>query len=61
MCRRIACEHCGKPSFAGCGMHVEEVLRDVVPADRCQCREHARAKQPSEPQKRSSWLQKLFG
>lgn len=37
MCSRIRCERCGKPGFAGCGAHVEQVLRDVPPRDRCQC------------------------
>ena len=37
MCQRITCKDCGKPSFRGCGRHVESVLGDVAPADRCQC------------------------
>lgn len=35
MCQRITCRKCGKPSFAGCGRHVESVLGDVPLADRC--------------------------
>jgi hypothetical protein len=60
MCRRIECERCGKPSFAGCGMHVEQVLQDVAPAERCRCDEQANSAQPSERPKRRSWLQKLL-
>jgi hypothetical protein len=26
-----------KPTFAGCGAHVEQVLRGVPPAARCKC------------------------
>lgn len=37
MCRRIVCPQCKKPSYAGCGKHVEEVLGDVPPAERCRC------------------------
>ena len=37
MCQRITCKDCCKPSFRGCGRHVEQVLGDVAPADRCQC------------------------
>jgi hypothetical protein len=37
MCRRITCSRCGRPSFAGCGAHVEQVLGDVPRAERCQC------------------------
>jgi hypothetical protein len=63
MCKRIQCESCGKPSFAGCGMHVEQVLGDVAPTERCQCREQARAARAAQPSaastKRFSWLQKL--
>ena len=39
MCRRVACATCGKPTFAGCGMHVDQVLGDVPPSERCRCRE----------------------
>jgi hypothetical protein len=37
MCRRTTCRTCSKPSWAGCGLHVEQVLGDVAPADRCTC------------------------
>ena len=37
MCQRVTCRDCGKPSFRGCGRHVEQVLGDVSPADRCAC------------------------
>lgn len=42
MCRRVECRTCGKPTFAGCGAHVEQVLRDVPAAKRCRCRETAK-------------------
>ncbi len=41
MCRRITCPTCGKPSYAGCGMHIEAVLGDVPKNERCKCREAA--------------------
>ena len=37
MCQRVRCEKCGKPSWVGCGAHVEQVLRDVPQQERCQC------------------------
>jgi hypothetical protein len=37
MCHLSVCRQCGKPTWVGCGRHVEEVLRDVPPAKRCQC------------------------
>lgn len=38
MCSRINCRSCGKPGWAGCGAHIEAVLRDVPPDKRCKCR-----------------------
>lgn len=38
MCRRIQCEDCHKPSYTGCGRHVEEILASVPREARCQCR-----------------------
>lgn len=48
MCRRVNCPRCGRPTYAGCGAHVEQVLADVPTTERCRCRETAT--QPSEPQ-----------
>jgi hypothetical protein len=59
MCRRIQCEDCGKPSFAGCGMHVEQVLGDVPKAERCRCREDAASRPKAEKAKPFSWLRGL--
>jgi hypothetical protein len=39
MCQRIHCKTCGKPTWAGCGAHVEQALRGVPVDLRCQCRE----------------------
>lgn len=36
MCRRVQCPDCDRPTYAGCGNHVEQVLGDVPHADRCQ-------------------------
>lgn len=41
MCRAITCNKCKRPSWAGCGAHVEQVLGHVPPAERCQCRAEA--------------------
>ena len=37
MCRRVTCSTCNKPTFAGCGAHVEQVLGNVPVKDRCDC------------------------
>lgn len=48
MCQRVQCPKCGKPSWVGCGQHVEQVLGDVPKEQRCQC------------PRPKSFLQKLF-
>ena len=56
MCQRIVCSQCGKPGFAGCGMHVEQVLGNVPKEDRCKCRETAaRADDAGGPKVKRSW------
>jgi hypothetical protein len=35
MCRRVTCDTCGKPTYAGCGEHIEQVLGDVPVDQRC--------------------------
>lgn len=37
MCQRIQCSTCGKPSWAGCGQHIEQALAGVPADQRCQC------------------------
>ena len=43
MCRRIDCRKCGRPTYAGCGMHVEQVLGNIPATQRCHCREEKAA------------------
>ena len=35
MCRPATCKKCGKTTWAGCGMHVDQVMAGVPKADRC--------------------------
>lgn len=61
MCRRVECSKCGRPTFAGCGAHVEQVLRDVPRADRCRCREEKSTDAaPNKTGESRSWLANLF-
>jgi hypothetical protein len=60
MCRRVNCSKCGKPTYAGCGMHVEQVLGDVSAEERCRCREEASAK-PPVGRKAESWVRRFLG
>lgn len=36
MCRAVTCKQCGRTTWAGCGMHVDQVLAGVPQAQRCQ-------------------------
>ncbi|WOO80046.1 uncharacterized protein LOC62_03G003559 [Vanrija pseudolonga] len=37
MCHRTTCPNDGKPTWWGCGHHIESALKDVPEQDRCQC------------------------
>lgn len=55
MCRPITCPACKRPSWAGCGAHVEQVLGHVPTAERCQC------SQADRRAAKGTWLQRLRG
>ena len=54
MCRAVTCKVCGKASWKGCGMHVEQVLAGVPRSARC----------PGHPKPEreatGSWLSRIF-
>jgi len=60
MCQRVRCPKCDKPTFAGCGRHVEQVLGDVPPDERCQCGKDALKNAP-DPTEAPSLFRRLFG
>ena len=35
MCRTVTCRTCGKTTWAGCGQHVDEIMRSVPAGERC--------------------------
>jgi len=37
MCRPKQCSNCGKTTWAGCGQHVDQVMKNVAVQDRCTC------------------------
>lgn len=49
MCRQVTCRQCGKPTWAGCGQHVDQVMKGVPKSKRCVC--------PPKP----SLVERLFG
>ncbi|HLI45282.1 MAG TPA: hypothetical protein VKU92_12550 [Acidimicrobiales bacterium] len=53
MCRAVKCRTCGKTTWAGCGQHVEQVLRGVPESKRC-------AGHPKLPGERRSLVKRLF-
>ncbi len=55
MCRRVTCEKCQKPTYAGCGLHIEAVLGDVPKAERCACREAVAVSGGAPPAAKSKW------
>ncbi len=54
MCRRVTCPRCEKATYAGCGMHVEQVLGGVPMDQRCSCRESPQPAK-SDGAKRKGW------
>ena len=38
MCYKVTCATCGKYTWSGCGMHVQQALSGVPPTQICQCR-----------------------
>lgn len=48
MCQRVTCRACRKPTYTGCGRHVEEVLADVPRPQRCTCT-------PAPAERTGSW------
>ena len=47
MCRAVQCNKCHKPTWAGCGAHIEQVLGHVAKSDRCACRDASSSKTAS--------------
>ncbi|THV06331.1 hypothetical protein K435DRAFT_645558 [Dendrothele bispora CBS 962.96] len=37
MCYAVKCDSCGKTTWAGCGKHVEQVMKEVKDEDKCTC------------------------
>lgn len=57
MCQRVTCKSCGKPTYTGCGRHIESVLGDLPPTARCRCRE----RESKQAGRLESWVSALLG
>ncbi len=67
MCQAVTCNKCGKTTWAGCGNHVDQVMRNVPVPNRCTCDQKSSvgAASGAQPGRSSApgpgWLGKLFG
>jgi hypothetical protein len=43
MCRPATCRTCSKTTWAGCGQHVDQVMRNVPAPRRCDCTANQRS------------------
>jgi hypothetical protein len=57
MCHEIACATCHKPTWEGCGEHIEYALKGVPLDERCTC---PRSK-PSDPKEQKGLLGRILG
>ncbi|KAI8800544.1 hypothetical protein BJ742DRAFT_841083 [Cladochytrium replicatum] len=55
MCYKVTCSICHKPTWSGCGMHIESALRGVPKDQRCKCTEEEKRKAADE-QFAKSWV-----
>ncbi|RZU53554.1 hypothetical protein EV385_5483 [Krasilnikovia cinnamomea] len=55
MCRSVTCRTCGKTTWAGCGQHVDQIMRTVPSGQRCP------GHNSDEPAPRRSLIHRLFG
>ncbi len=61
MCRVLTCDRCARPTWAGCGAHVEQVLGHVPKSERCHCHEQASAPATPAVTEGTSLFARLFG
>jgi hypothetical protein len=59
MCRAVTCRTCQRPTWAGCGAHIEQVLGHVPSDDRCHCTDATKARRLSGTATRS-WFSRLL-
>jgi len=53
MCQKVTCRKCGKPTWTGCGNHIEQALAGVPKSQRCQ----GHANEPKQP----GFFARIFG
>lgn len=61
MCRAVTCRKCGKTTWAGCGNHVDQVMRNVPKSNRCTCGASKAAPAKADRAAGAGWFGRLFG
>jgi hypothetical protein len=46
MCSKTTCKSCAKPTWKGCGNHIEDALAGVPKDQRCACDKFAKSAKP---------------
>ncbi|WP_067782846.1 hypothetical protein [Actinomyces vulturis] len=59
MCRAVTCRQCKKTTWAGCGRHVDAVMKNVPRDQRCTC--STDASQSDNSQSSGGFFARLFG
>jgi len=57
VCRSVRCRTCGKTTWAGCGLHIDQV-RAGVPAENW-CRGHDKEQPATRSDRPGGWLARL--
>lgn len=57
MCQQVTCRNCGKPTWTGCGAHVDQVMANVPKRDRCTCTDAEKA----AARRKGGFLARIFG
>ncbi len=52
MCSAVTCRTCGKTTWAGCGQHVDQVMKNIPVSQRCP---------GHDPQAQSGFFSRMFG
>jgi hypothetical protein len=56
MCHKTTCKNCGKPTWKGCGTHIEQALAGVPKNQRCTC-----TAEELDSAKRGGFFARIFG
>ncbi|OZF25614.1 hypothetical protein CH296_27770 [Rhodococcus sp. 14-2496-1d] len=55
MCHPVACPTCSKTTWAGCGRHIDSVMKNVPKPQQCSCSTAA-----ADPETRHGLFRSLF-